>query len=244
VFAAGLLPSPAARAQQSRCADCHFSRPEAPAPNHTADWDRSPHGRNDVGCEKCHGGDATTFEPMIAHRDIIPPSAADSPVNRRNLPATCGACHAGPFVAFQASEHFLMLRNASRDAPTCSTCHGEVAGRILSAKALASRCDSCHGLNEVAPRARRAALARELYEDVAIVREQLKLARAFIGRIDDRPRRELYERAYRQAETPVTEAVDAGHKFEYSELVERLEVARERVSDLLERLANQPPVPQ
>ena len=30
-----------AMSQQSRCADCHFSRPEAPAPDHLADWDRS-----------------------------------------------------------------------------------------------------------------------------------------------------------------------------------------------------------
>ena len=47
-------------AQQSRCADCHFASPNNPRPNHVSTWDRSPHGRNGVGCEKCHRGDSTT----------------------------------------------------------------------------------------------------------------------------------------------------------------------------------------
>jgi len=80
---------------QSRCADCHFSRPDAPAADHLSDWDRSAHSRNNVGCEKCHGGDATTFESLLAHRSILNSTNPASPVNRRNLSTTCGTCHAG-----------------------------------------------------------------------------------------------------------------------------------------------------
>src|SRR3972149_3774571 len=77
-----------ALAQKSRCADCHFSRPEAPNLEHLADWDRSTHGRNNVGCERCHGGDATTFEPFLAHRGILNSTNPASPVNLLNLSET------------------------------------------------------------------------------------------------------------------------------------------------------------
>src|SRR3972149_108613 len=60
------------------------------------------------------------------------PPAQARPLNPRNLPATCGTCHAGPYVAFQDSEHFLMLRNGDRSAPTCVTCHGAAGTQLLS----------------------------------------------------------------------------------------------------------------
>ena len=127
-----LFATPAA-SQQSRCADCHFSRPDAPAPDHLSDWDRSAHSSNNVGCEKCHGGDATTFEPFLAHRGILNSTNPASPVNRRNLSATCGTCHAGPFVAFQNSQHFVSGASTSRcwkkPIPE-SPCVRHVTGRL------------------------------------------------------------------------------------------------------------------
>lgn len=68
----------------SFCADCHFARPDAPGQAHLMEWDRSPHRRNSIGCERCHGGDPTTVERFLAHRDILPPSDAKSPVHPRN----------------------------------------------------------------------------------------------------------------------------------------------------------------
>jgi hypothetical protein len=235
-----MAASAAAQSPPSRCADCHFARPDAPGGRHVLDWDRSPHGRNNVGCETCHGGDPTTFESMLAHRDIVPFGAQDSPATSRNLPATCGVCHVGPFVAFQDSTHFLMLRNGDTNAPTCTTCHGDTAGRLLSARALASRCDSCHGLDSIAPRERRAARVRELYEELALAREELKQARAFVQRVTDPARREAFESAYQQAEIPLIQAVQAGHRFEYDGFMERLELGRQRTRALLEQLANPP----
>ena len=60
-----------------------------------------------------------------------------SPVNWRNLPVTCGTCHAGPFVAFQKSEHFALLQKGDARVPTCATCHGAVAAQRPSVAALA-----------------------------------------------------------------------------------------------------------
>lgn len=228
----------AARAQQSRCADCHFASPNGPRPNHVSTWDRSPHGRNGVGCEKCHRGDSTTFEPMLAHRGVVPAMEPTSPVNRKNLPTTCGGCHVGPFVAFQDSRHFQLLQGGNADGPTCSTCHGEVDGRLLSPKALASQCNKCHGDKEVAPRAERARQVREQYEGLSAVREQLKLAQSLIKRVSDAKRKAELTAAYEQAQVPLTKAVNAGHKFVYDDLRSELADAQKRAEALMARLAN------
>jgi hypothetical protein len=225
-------------APESGCADCHFSRPEAPRQDHLADWDRSPHGRNNIGCERCHGGNPRTFEKLPAHIGILGPSDPKSLVHRRNLPTTCGGCHTGPFVAFQDSRHYQLLQSADQRGPTCSTCHGEVSGRVLSSKALASQCGNCHGAGEVAPRADRVRLARETYDGLASVREEMKLARSLIRRVDNKERRAELNTAYEQAEVPLTRAVNAGHKFIYDELREYLMVAQQRVAALMSRLAN------
>lgn len=235
---AGLTTTAVLAQQSSRCADCHFARPDAPAPEHLQAWDRSPHGRNAVGCQQCHGGDQTTVESVLAHRGLLSPTNPKSPVHRGNLPTTCGRCHVGPFVAFQDSRHYQLLQSGDRRGPTCSTCHGEVDGRLLSAKALESRCNDCHGTGEVAPRAARAREVRELYESVKVVREQLKLAESFVKRVSDKARRQELEDTLEQARVPMSRAINAGHRFVYDELKSSLAQAQTRVEDLLSRLAN------
>ena len=148
-----------------------------------------------------------------------------SPVNRRNLPTTCGACHVGPFVAFQDSRHYQMLEAGQEYGPTCSTCHETVGGRLLSPKALEGRCGSCHGLDEIAPRAGRPQLARRVYERLAALRVDLKAAQGGIKKIADPARRAAMLDAYGQAEVPLIRAVNAGHRFVYDELLEQATVA-------------------
>src|SRR5581483_9377815 len=114
------------------------------------------------------------FEPFLAHNGILDASDGRSPVNRANLPTTCGRCHVGPFVAFQGSRHSQLLGSGAADGATCSTCHEVVAGRLLSPKALEARCNECHGPGEVAPRVDRAKQAREMYEALHAVRTELQ----------------------------------------------------------------------
>jgi Cytochrome c7 and related cytochrome c/Cytochrome c554 and c-prime len=231
-------PVSAQIAPQSGCADCHYAHPESPRRDHLEAWDRSAHARNNVGCERCHGGNPRVFEALPAHAGILTPGNAQSRVNRRNLPTTCGACHTGPFVAFQASKHYELLQSGDERGPTCSTCHGDVDGRVLSPKALASRCNECHAAGEVAPRAERARQVRDQYESLTVVREQLKLARSLITRMDDKQRRARLTEAYEQAQVPLLRAVDAGHRFVYDELREQLGVAQKRAEAILSTLAN------
>jgi hypothetical protein len=236
IVAAAVVLLPAAASGQlskSTCADCHFARPEAPAQDHLFNWDHSPHGRNNVGCEKCHGGNASTFEQLPAHAGILAAGHVKSPVNRRNLPATCGGCHVGPFVAFQDSRHYELLNTGQPNGPTCSTCHETVSGRLLSPKALEARCASCHGAAEIAPRAGRPQMARQVYERLAALRLDFKAAQGSIKKVSDPTRRALLLDAYGQAEVPLIRAVNAGHRFVYDDLMEYTAQAQKRVDALL-----------
>ena len=226
---------------QSRCADCHFANPLAPAAGHLSDWDRSAHSRNNVGCERCHGGDATTFESVLAHRGILNSANPASPVNARNLPVTCGTCHAGPFVAFRKSQHFALLEKGDVRIPVCSTCHGAAGFRRPSARMLEAQCRQCHGPNGIAPRPERAEAARTLYEALNESRDLMKSVRSLVNRVRDKVQRAQLDAAYQQTEVPLIEAVQAGHQFLYDDLKERLSTARRRLEALLGQLANPKP---
>ena len=238
LFALLMLATPPASAQQSFCADCHYANPSAPRQDHLEEWDRSPHGRNRVGCEKCHGGNATTTEGFRAHAGVLNSADDFSKVSRRNLPLTCGQCHVAPEVAFESSRHYQLLRSGSGRGPTCSTCHGAVDGRVLSPRALAAKCGECHGPDEAAPRAGRVAEVRDQYEAISAVRGQVKEAQALIKRVNDRKRRDELTRALNGVQTPLVEAVDAGHKFVYGDLRDHLTAARQRIETLLDALTN------
>ncbi|HUU33015.1 MAG TPA: cytochrome c3 family protein [Vicinamibacterales bacterium] len=228
----------AAAQSQSRCADCHFANPGSVSASHLSDWDMSGHGRNGVGCETCHGGDATSFEPFIAHRGILAPANPASPVHRANLSKTCGTCHAGPFVQFQRSKHFELLRAGDKNGPTCTTCHGESAGTRLSPKALESQCASCHGADKVAPHSEFPARGRLALAGLRDARAMLKDARRAIARVKDPERRASLEAAAQQAEVPIIEATQAGHAFVFDQLDERLTTAQARLNALFDRLSN------
>lgn len=223
---------------QSRCADCHFANPGSVSASHLSEWDLSGHGRKNVGCERCHGGDPRSFEPFVAHQDILARTNPASPVHPTNLPKTCGTCHAGPLVAFQRSKHYELLRAGNKNGPTCTTCHGEAAGNRLSPKALEGQCATCHGAGKIAPHPEFPARARLADEGLREARALLKDARRAIARVKDTARRASLEQAAQQAEVPIIEATQAGHAFVYDQLDERLTTARARLAALFERLAN------
>jgi hypothetical protein len=231
-----LVPLQWASAQGSRCADCHLANPNAPG--HLYEWERSPHGQNNVGCEACHGGDASTFDSFAAHRGILNSGNPSSPVNRGNIPRTCGTCHAGPFVAFQSSQMFALLQTGNRDVPVCTTCHSDVAAQLLSPRALESRCQRCHAADQPGSHPEFPGQGRRMLESITEVRALLREAQAQIRRIRDAELRQRFEGQYRQAEVPIIEAVNFGHAFRYEASEERRAVSRQRTDALLNELAN------
>jgi hypothetical protein len=231
-----LVPLEHASAQGSRCADCHLANPNAPG--HLYAWDRSPHGQNGVGCEACHGGDASTFESFAAHKGILNSGNPSSPVNRANIPRTCGGCHSGPFVAFQSSKMFALLQAGNQDVPVCTTCHSAVGATLLSPKALEARCQKCHAADKPGSHPEFPAQGRRMLESIEEVRGLLRQAQPQIRRIRDIEIRERFEEQYRQAEVPMMEALNFQHTFRYEASEERRAVARQRVDALLDQLAN------
>jgi hypothetical protein len=229
------LPPPAL-AQGSRCADCHLANPDAPG--HLYEWESSAHAQNNVGCDACHGGDPSTFDSLAAHRGILNSNNPASPVNRRNIPRTCGSCHSGPFVSFQSSQMFALLEAGNSDVPVCTTCHSAVAAQLLSPKALEARCQTCHAADKPGSHPEFPGQGRRNLEGIQEVRNLLRQAQALIRRVRDNDLRQRFEEQYRQAEVPIIEAVNLQHAFQYEPSQERQAVARQRAEALLDQLAN------
>ncbi|HVC21166.1 MAG TPA: cytochrome c3 family protein [Vicinamibacterales bacterium] len=234
------IAAPAA-AQTDLCAGCHQTAPGAPDSEHVERWQHSPHGRNGVGCEKCHGGNPGTADMLRAHQGVVGSDQPSSPTNRRHLAATCGACHSGPFVAFQKSRHYALLQTAERaEAPTCSTCHGSVAAQLLSPDALRRTCAHCHAAGRPAGHPEYPVQAAAMLSGIASVRTLLNAEQRAIRRIRSRDARASLEETYRQAEVPLIEAINEAHRFVFNQSTERLGVALRRAVALREQLGLQP----
>jgi len=190
-------------------------------------WALRHGGKIAATCEDCHNTHAIG-------------SLADptSSIHPDRVVATCGRCHAGPFVGFQSSQHFKLLGAGDDRVPTCTTCHHAVGSERPSPRALEATCQQCHGPNSAAPRVERAEAARTLLEEVRDSRELLEAARPFIDRISSKTRQTQLRDAYRQAEVPLIEAGESIHEFVFDNLKERLTTARKRIEALLTELAN------
>lgn len=88
-------------------------------------------------CTSCHG----------AHK-ILAPNNPHSQVYRKNIPATCGACHAGIEAKYYQGIHGKGLQAGSSAVPVCTSCH--TAHSIVSVRSTSfqlkttSKCGSCH----------------------------------------------------------------------------------------------------
>jgi len=144
---------PAATVMPQKCGECHSDEVKA--------FLKSVHGmagRNGNSdsptCESCHG----SIHQLLAVDD------PQSPIAKKNLPQTCGACHANPdFVArhkipfahpveaYSMSVHGRAVAAGNDKAASCSDCHG--SHDILDARDPASKinhwnvpatCGTCH----------------------------------------------------------------------------------------------------
>ena len=88
-------------------------------------------------CTSCH----------TAHREL-PASDPESTVNRRNVPATCGACHNGIEEQFMQSVHSATVTHTDKKLPVCIDCHTahtiERADRDDFKLEIMNRCGRCH----------------------------------------------------------------------------------------------------
>jgi formate dehydrogenase gamma subunit len=109
---------------------------------------------NAPGCQNCHGS---------AHR-VLTADAPNSPVNKVNLPETCGNCHsnpefarkfmftvAKPVEAYESSVHGKAVKAGRTDAASCNDCHGvhEILAptnpqSTIYPRRVAATCGKCH----------------------------------------------------------------------------------------------------
>jgi len=100
-----------------------------------------------ASCVECHGA-----HDMKDHRDPA------SPVNKENLPATCGRCHFGVYAIYKDSVHGTALQRGVPDAPNCADCHGEHEVHAVREPVTAgvngpgASCPSCHAAEKLAAR--------------------------------------------------------------------------------------------
>lgn len=219
----------------NRCAQCHFANlVDVPGAAHLSEWERSPHARRGVGCERCHGGDATTVHPVEAHRGVLDSRNPASPVNRVNLPETCGTCHDGALQAFRKSRHAALLAHGDAGAPSCSTCHGAMTARVPSPRVLESQCARCHP-----PAAAGEGYARDagaLLTDVDQIDADLARADWLLAGVRDSARRERLAQARVKAAAALTEVAGAVHAFDLALATRLAGAARAQVNDLLRQL--------
>ncbi|HEY6448658.1 MAG TPA: cytochrome b/b6 domain-containing protein [Acidobacteriaceae bacterium] len=112
-------------------------------------------GNGDVPtCQSCHGATHGALAATDAH----------SPVNKKNLPDTCGSCHSNaalaskymftevrPVEAYRQSVHGRAIQLGNANAATCNDCHGthdilpvsDPRSKIWKQN-VASTCGQCH----------------------------------------------------------------------------------------------------
>jgi cytochrome b subunit of formate dehydrogenase len=145
-------PHPA-NVPKPQCVTCHADEVKTFATSVHAE--RAKRGTADTPtCGNCHGN----VHAVVASTD------AKSPVSKKNLPGTCGACHADPAFlsrhnipfahpveAYRLSVHGRAIAGGNEKAATCSDCHsahaiqpGSDARSKVSRVNVPSTCGTCH----------------------------------------------------------------------------------------------------
>ncbi len=123
--------------------ECHEDVIRRTASDNFQQWSDSDHSKYHVTCDACHGGNPdlkTEAEAHAAMKDINDP---DSTIYFKNIPDTCGECHAEELEHFKNTMHYQRLRSTA-SGPSCITCHQPHSFKILKASELTALCSVCH----------------------------------------------------------------------------------------------------
>lgn len=198
-------------------------------------WYGSVHGRKDVTCEKCHGGNPGLMDKRQAHQGIKSSKDPKSPIYYKNLPETCGSCHKGVYQQFIQSHHYKNLKTEQL-VPTCTTCHGfEMDIGAVRPLQLVGRCTICHNtMRGVKPEV--ADLARQSLEEVSQVEQDIQKAQTVIDLAREEGLQPTNaEEHLRMARSRLQKTGELWHTFQLDafkkELMEIRELARKAYSD-------------
>ena len=135
------------------CARCHadagfLSRHKIPIAHPVEQYLQSVHGRAVLA-----GKDAATCADCHGSHGILPARDPLSTVSHWNVASTCGTCHKAIAKTFLESVHGQAVAAGAKDAPDCTSCHGEhlilapnnPASPVFAANVSAETCGRCHG---------------------------------------------------------------------------------------------------
>ena len=106
------------------CGSCHGQKfvmePAGFSIEPFLNYQTSVHGRaiaagddRSAVCTDCH-----------EYHQILSPRSDQSPINKFNIPQTCGKCHQGVTEQFNKSIHGVALTRGNTRSPSCTDCHG------------------------------------------------------------------------------------------------------------------------
>ncbi|MBF0217376.1 MAG: cytochrome b/b6 domain-containing protein [Candidatus Omnitrophica bacterium] len=97
-------------------------------------------------CTDCHGS-----------HDLSSPANPNSKIFWSNVPKTCGKCHENVLMTYSRSVHGKAVAAGKRDAPVCTSCHGEHTIRshsdpgssVYSSVIAEKTCGQCHASEKI-----------------------------------------------------------------------------------------------
>lgn len=143
----------------STCGKCHAKvslakKYSIPIKNPFALYQKSVHlkalvnGQNAATCINCHG-----------IHDISPASDLSAPINKGNVPKTCGTCHTRAYKDYTMSYHWRAFLLGINEAPVCNDCHlehsifsPEEPTSPVYPKNIPKTCSSCHEAQKITER--------------------------------------------------------------------------------------------
>jgi nitrate/TMAO reductase-like tetraheme cytochrome c subunit len=187
-----------AEEKKDSCVECHsqasFLVTNKKLYDYFQRWRSSIHRQEGVTCVDCHGGNPQSSDKETAHGGDPNEAKANSAVNFRNIPKTCGGCHEDIYRGFRESVHFehLVSKGQEDQGPTCVTCHGSIDVSVLNVNTVEATCRQCHNQEsenspENAPEARELLnrfLSIHRYYRYITVRGDPEETRDFFDRLD------------------------------------------------------------
>lgn len=106
-------------------------------------WKDSWHAKNNVACDKCHGGKPAEATAAAAHVGVVEYEYKGKPyAYYQALDKQCGECHKQEFKVFIESSHARYLQQGM--GPSCISCHHPKTGHTLTPEEIIASCYKCH----------------------------------------------------------------------------------------------------
>jgi len=142
-----------------KCLECHLTTEDRVGEL----WQDDVHARAGIGCDACHGGDATQDDSDLAKRSG---SGYRGELSAREIVLSCGGCHSDveymkvrkPLLPvdqldkYRTSSHGKLLAKGETRVAQCASCHGAHGVREVNdakspvyAANVPATCGGCHG---------------------------------------------------------------------------------------------------